>query len=69
MALTAGGPRLAASATPPKAAASPSCTQSVGATRAQRLVKECLAVTSATHPPCNAANACETIAEHIAQMC
>ena len=49
--------------------ASASCRQSVGKTRALSLVRYCLYVTSATHPPCNTANSCEVIVDHIRQMC
>jgi hypothetical protein len=50
-------------------AASASCRQSNGKTRALTLVRYCLYVTSATHPPCNTANQCEVIVDHIRQMC
>lgn len=50
-------------------AASASCRESVGTTRALTLVRYCLYVTSATHPPCNTANQCEVIVDHIRQMC
>lgn len=59
----------AATAAPATGAAPPSCTQTLGAARAQKLVKQCLEVTTATHPPCNALNDCATIADHVAQMC
>lgn len=46
-----------------------SCTQTRGAQGAARLVDQCLQVTSATHPPCNAANSCAMIEAHIRAMC
>jgi hypothetical protein len=49
--------------------ASASCRQSIGKTRALTLVRYCLYVTGATHPPCNTANQCEVIVDHIRQMC
>lgn len=49
--------------------ASASCRRSIGKIRALRLVRYCLYVTSATHPPCNTANSCEVIVDHIRQMC
>lgn len=66
------GAEPSAVAAPTAAASSvapPSCTQTLGAARAQKLVKQCMEVTAATHPPCNALNDCETIADHVAQMC
>lgn len=50
-------------------AASTSCRASIGKPRALTLVRYCLYVTSATHPPCNMANQCEVIVDHIRQMC
>jgi hypothetical protein len=50
-------------------AASASCRRSIGKTRALSLVRYCLYVSSATHPPCNTANQCEVIVDHIRQMC
>jgi len=46
-----------------------SCLQSVGKQRANQLVKECLKVSPATHPPCNAENSCELIEEEIRRSC
>jgi hypothetical protein len=47
----------------------PSCSQAVGAGRAQKLVEECLAVSPATHPPCNAQNSCVLITDEIKRGC
>ena len=46
-----------------------SCTQAVGAERADRLVQECLRVSPATHPPCNAQNSCVLIIDEIKRGC
>jgi len=46
-----------------------SCNQTLGRARAQRLVNQCLHTTTATRPPCNAANDCATIGEHVKFMC
>ncbi len=46
-----------------------SCAQSLGKARALSLVRYCRYVSSATHPPCNTANACEVIVDHIRQTC
>jgi hypothetical protein len=46
-----------------------SCNQSVGQERASRMVQDCLAVSSATHPPCNAQNSCSLIVDEIRRGC
>ncbi|HEY5253647.1 MAG TPA: hypothetical protein VIJ53_03275 [Acidobacteriaceae bacterium] len=46
-----------------------SCLQSAGAVKANRLVSECLQVSPATHPPCNAQNACSLIIGEIRRGC
>jgi uncharacterized protein YecT (DUF1311 family) len=40
------------------------CRDVVGAAQAAIYVKDCIAVATETHPPCNAANACELIISH-----
>jgi hypothetical protein len=45
------------------------CNQSVGQERANQMVQDCLAVSSATHPPCNAQNACSLIVDEIRRGC
>ncbi len=45
------------------------CTQDRGAEEANRLVAECTQVSPATHPPCNAANACHVIEAEITRAC
>jgi len=46
-----------------------SCTASIGAAQAQRLVERCLRVSTATHPPCNAQNSCALITDEIRRGC
>lgn len=46
-----------------------SCLSSVGKSEAQRLVDRCLKVSPATHPPCNAQNACTLITDEIRRGC
>jgi hypothetical protein len=46
-----------------------SCLNDVGAEAAQRLVDRCIAVSPATHPPCNVANPCEMIQGEIERSC
>jgi hypothetical protein len=50
------------------AAAAP-CVETAGAEKAQRYVRECLEVSPATHPPCNAANVCSLIHDEIRRGC
>ncbi|MEY4556626.1 MAG: hypothetical protein RL093_1745 [Pseudomonadota bacterium] len=46
-----------------------SCLNDIGEAAAQRLVDRCIAVSPATHPPCNVANACEMIQGEIDRSC
>jgi hypothetical protein len=50
-------------------ASSDACSKSAGASKAERLVKQCLEVSPATHPPCNAANSCDLITDEITRGC
>lgn len=50
-------------------AATASCTDEVGAAKARRLVDQCIEISPATHPPCNAENACELIINEIKRGC
>ncbi len=69
---TAPPPEMPADAPPqeevdPALAVSPagqpgSCLAEVGPDASARLVERCIAVSPATHPPCNAANPCEMYA-------
>jgi uncharacterized protein len=40
------------------------CRETVGAEQAESFVKDCVAVATETHPPCNADNSCELIVAH-----
>ncbi len=52
------------------AQASPrSCREAVGEKKAAALVKQCILVSPATHPPCNAANQCTLIESEIEHGC
>ena len=46
-----------------------SCLQAVGAVRANELVRRCLKVSPATHPPCNTDNSCSMIRNEIRRGC
>ncbi|MDI1328000.1 MAG: hypothetical protein PSV23_14510 [Brevundimonas sp.] len=46
-----------------------SCLAEVGADASARLVQRCIAVSPATHPPCNAANPCAMIQGEIDRSC
>ena len=50
---------------PSAQAAAQSCTAEVGAEEAQTYVDQCLEVSAATHPPCNADNPCQMIWDEI----
>jgi uncharacterized protein len=45
------------------------CRDTIGAKAAAVLVRQCIQVKTATHPPCNAANSCELIASHNINRC
>ena len=45
------------------------CEAQIGAAAAKKLVDTCIAVSPATHPPCNAANSCALIRSEIARSC
>jgi hypothetical protein len=46
-----------------------SCEAEIGKKAAAELVRRCLNVSPATHPPCNAANSCEMIRQEINRSC
>lgn len=46
-----------------------SCTESAGPAVAQEYVAQCLEVSPATHPPCNAHNPCRVILDEIRRGC
>ena len=58
---------------PGSASAAPSttgtCLNAVGIERSRQLVNECIRVSPATHPPCNAQNACSLIVDEIKRGC
>jgi len=45
------------------------CDQQIGKAAAKHLTDRCLMVSPASHPPCNAANACEMIKDEIKRSC
>lgn len=65
------GPDADVPATSPAAGevVSARCSDTLGATQADVLVKRCIAVSPATHPPCNAANPCALIQGEIDRAC
>jgi hypothetical protein len=66
-----GVPEPYFSAKPDPAATSSrgTCLNAVGIERSRQLVNECLQVSPATHPPCNAQNACSMIVDEIKRGC
>jgi hypothetical protein len=46
-----------------------SCAESVGQQKAKEMVDQCLQVSPATHPPCNAQNSCQLIEDEIRRSC
>ncbi len=50
-------------------AATSDCLAELGAAASARLVERCIAVSPATHPPCNAANPCALIQSEIDRAC
>ena len=46
-----------------------SCLKKMGKAHADMLVKQCLQVSPAKHPPCNSANSCELIEDEIRRSC
>lgn len=73
--LTEAGAQPAPSPSPvpaPSPTAAPDnapCRQSAGAAKAQQYVQQCTEVSPATHPPCNAQNACGLIIDEIKRGC
>jgi Protein of unknown function (DUF3011) len=45
------------------------CLKEAGKARSDQMVKQCLQVSPATHPPCNAQNSCELITDEIRRSC
>ena len=46
-------------------AADGSCRSTAGAQKSAELVRQCKAISEATHPPCSAANPCDMMVEEI----
>lgn len=59
-------PHRSAAAAP---AANVACSASAGAKQAEEYAQQCIQVSPATHPPCNAANPCELIVDEIKRGC
>jgi hypothetical protein len=51
------------------AAADRTCRDTIGEAASARLVARCIAVSPATHPPCNAENPCALIQDEIDRAC
>jgi hypothetical protein len=56
-------------ATGEKSSGDQTCLKAVGKQRSDQMVKQCLQVSPATHPPCNAQNSCELITDEIRRSC
>ena len=52
-----------------KKAEDKTCLQQVGKARSDQMVKQCLQVSMATHPPCNGENSCKLITDEIRRSC
>lgn len=46
-----------------------SCAAEIGVPAASKLVKQCIQVSPATHPPCNAQNSCAMVRDEIKRAC
>ena len=62
-------PYFAAQASTAALSTKGTCLNAVGIERSRQLVNECLQVSPATHPPCNAQNACSMIVDEIKRGC
>jgi hypothetical protein len=62
-------PYLAAAPDSASLSTTGTCLNAVGIQRSRQLVNECIQVSPATHPPCNAQNACSVIVEEIKRGC
>jgi len=45
------------------------CLSEIGAKKSRTLVKQCITISPATHPPCNAQNDCDLIRSEIERGC
>ena len=71
---TAPAPDMPADAPPqeevtPVAGPPRSCLDEIGPEASAKLVQRCIAVSPATHPPCNAANDCASVQGEIDRAC
>ena len=66
IALASGG--VAAEQADPSARMRP-CTETAGPERSALMVRQCIQVSPATHPPCNADNICGLIRDEIIRGC
>ena len=60
---------LLAAVNAPGIARAAACREEIGPARARVLVERCIEVSPATHPPCNASNACSLIVGEIRRGC
>jgi hypothetical protein len=51
------------------ATAAPTCREEMGESKSRVLVERCTDISPATHPPCNASNACSMIEDEIRRGC
>lgn len=58
-----------ASTEDPTQGATVACSTDIGAAASAKLVQRCIAVSPATHPPCNAQNECALIQGEIDRSC
>mgnify|MGYP003672828624 CR=1 FL=1 len=66
----AGEPSTRPEATEPHApSAQATCEQEIGPEAASILVGQCIQMSPATHPPCNAENSCDMIRDEIRRGC
>ncbi len=49
--------------------AATTCSDELGQAAAQKLANQCIAVSPATHPPCNVANTCQMMRDEIKRAC
>ena len=50
-------------------ASAASCSSDIGAIEARQLVKQCIEVSTSTHPPCNVQNSCDIMVDEIQRGC
>ncbi|KDA04021.1 hypothetical protein [Hyphomonas oceanitis] len=62
-------PQAAAPETTETETVQATCDQDIGAQAARVLVGQCIQISPATHPPCNAQNSCDMIRDEIRRGC